>query len=79
MNPKHLIGKTIATVNMRPFNAELYSVRGKDLREGQGRQAHDPLIVFTDGSSIRFVTEETETGIYGTDIVYVPAPKKVRK
>lgn len=79
MNPKHLLGKTIAAVNMRPFNAELYSALGKDLREGQGRQAHDPLITFTDGSSIRFVTEETETGNYGTDVVYIPAPKRSRK
>lgn len=56
-----VVGKTIARVEMNPFNAG---------GQGRGTTAHDPEIFFTDGSSIRFITEETETGEYGTEIVY---------
>lgn len=60
-NPKWIVGKTVERVEARPFYAG---------GEGRGRVAHDPHIFFADGSSIRFVTEETETGEYGTEIVY---------
>lgn len=62
-NPRWIIGKTVATVDMCPFPAGPTAAQ---------RFAHDPIITFTDGSSIRFVTEETENE-YGTDIVYVKA------
>lgn len=61
MQPKRLIGKTIATVDMRPFSS-----RGNKRRHNT--VAHDPLITFTDGSSISFTVEETEVGVYGVDI-----------
>jgi len=59
-NPRWIEGKTIAKVEMRPFDAGM----------ALNWNAHDPIIRFTDGSSIQFVTEETETGEYGTNIVY---------
>lgn len=60
-NPKWIVGKSVARVEMNPFD------------DGQGRKAHDPRIWFTDGSSIAFTTEETEVGEYGTNISYSPA------
>lgn len=65
-NPRWIIGKTIEAVNMRPF------ARGDE----RGGVAHDPEIVFTDGSSIMFTTEETEVGEYGTAISYYKAGGK---
>jgi hypothetical protein len=67
INPRWLVGKTIARVEMNPFEAH----DPNQIRCGSGRRvAHDPRIYFTDGTSISFVTEETEIGEYGTDIVY---------
>ena len=64
-NPRWIIGKTVATVDMRTFP-------GRD-----NAIAHDPIITFTDGSSIQFQTEEigdefcSPTGdMYGTSILY---------
>ena len=57
-NPRWIVGKTVARVDMNPWDS------------GKGNQAHSPVIHFTDGSSIRFVTEETEIGEYGTAVVY---------
>lgn len=67
-NPRWLHGKTIARVEMNPF--EKYD------KENTGRAgiAHDPTIHFTDGSSICFMTEETEVGSYGTRIIYRKKP-----
>lgn len=67
-NPRWIIGKTIASVEMRPFDAT-----GPDETIRRER-AHNPLITFTDGSSIAFQTEET-CDEYGTDIVYIPKRK----
>lgn len=36
----------------------------------------DPIIFFTDGSSIKFATEETEVGEYGTAIAYRKSKKE---
>lgn len=58
LNPRWIIGKTVALVALNPFD------------DGKGGTAHDPRIIFTDGSSIAFTTEETEVGEYGTSIVY---------
>ena len=58
LNPRWIEGKTIAYVALRPFD------------DGKGGTAHDPVIGFTDGSKIAFVTEETEVGAYGTTIIY---------
>lgn len=68
-NPRWIEGKTIERVEMNPFN------RG----DGYSDVAHDPHIRFTDGSSIAFVTEETDTGSYGTSIVYIKANRKKRR
>jgi hypothetical protein len=65
-NPKWIVGKTVDRIEMRPFKC------------GPGasqRTAHDPIIWFTDGSSISFVTEETE-GDCGTEIVYWPSGRR---
>jgi hypothetical protein len=64
-NPRWIADKTVARVEMNPFPA------------GKCRNftAHDPRIYFTDGSSIAFVTEETEGSEYGTAIVYSKARK----
>ncbi len=51
---KHLIGRTIIAVQMRPF------------RDGRGGTAHAPLVTLDDGRKVWFVTEETEIGEYGT-------------
>lgn len=58
MNPRWLVGKVIAKVEMNPFD------------DGRGLIAHNPVITFTDGSAIAFTTEETEIGEYGTAISY---------
>lgn len=66
-NPKWIIGKTIAKVDMRPFEAGEYA---------RMSTAHDPIITFTDGSRIWFTTEETEVGAYGTAIGYAPGKRR---
>lgn len=58
-NPKWLEGKTVDYVDLNRFPT------------GRARKiAHSPRIWFTDGSSIYFQTEETESGEYGTQIFY---------
>lgn len=53
-----IVGKTVAKVEMNPTD------------DGRGHKAHNPVITFTDGSKITFVTQETERGEYGTAVVY---------
>lgn len=60
-NPRWIVGKTVASAENRPFPAG---------DNGRGGVAHNPIIRFTDGSSITFCTEETEVGEYGVEIVY---------
>lgn len=72
INPKWLVGKTIASVDMRPFE--------KSDQASKNDVAHNPIIRFTDGSAIYFVTEETGGSEYGTAICYrKPPPKKVSR
>jgi hypothetical protein len=60
LNPKHLVGKRIVRVDMRPF---------KTGDRGAERTCHDPLIELDDGSVLRFWVEETESGdTYGIGI-----------
>ena len=59
-NPRWLVGKTVQTVDMQPAP------------DGRGGTYHQPIITFTDGSSIRFFPEETEVGNIGVDIHYYP-------
>lgn len=66
LNPKWIVGKTIASVDMCPFLARPDSSR---------ELAHDPIVTFTDGSRITFSTQETEVGVYGTSIDYRPASR----
>ena len=70
-NPKWIIGKTVASVEMNPFP------KGS-LRESRSGVAHQPCITFTDGSRIWFSTEETE-GDYGTAIAYVKPPSTIAR
>jgi len=51
-------GKVVDRVDWRQFD------------DGRGGTAHDPLIVFTDGSALVFMTEETNTGDYGVLPIY---------
>jgi hypothetical protein len=64
-NPKWIVGKTIKSIDMRPFDSGGHAYK----RE----KAFDPIITFDDGSSITFSTQETEVGEYGTDITYYKA------
>lgn len=66
-NPRWILGKTVARVEMNPFQKSLHGERHG--------VAHDPRIIFTDGSSIAFSTEETEVGSYGTSISYTKPPE----
>jgi len=61
-NPKWIIGKTVVSVDMRPFD------KGDEFPDHQ--KAYDPLIYFSDGSYITFTTDETGTGEYGLHINY---------
>ena len=61
-NPRWIVGKTVASVDMRPF-------RYLD----DTTTSHDPILTFTDGSSIQFIVEETAGGEYGVDIIYTKA------
>jgi hypothetical protein len=58
-NPKWLKGKVVERVEMNPFS------------DGRGGMTHDPRIVFTDGSSIRFDVAPTENDEGGVDIRYI--------
>jgi hypothetical protein len=51
-------GKVVDRVDWRPFD------------DGRGGIAHDPLIIFTDGSALAFMTQETDVGDYGVLPVY---------
>lgn len=67
LNPKWLIGKTIASVEM---NAEPARERARS------PLMHKPVITFTDGSKITFTAEESDFGGYGVAINYWKEPKK---
>lgn len=71
-NPKWIIGRTITGVDMNPFRAHPESTT--DYRE-----AHDPTIYLDNGASLAFITEETETGDYGTAIIYRKPPKQTAR
>lgn len=64
VQPRWLVGKTVARVDMNPFP------------DGRGGVAHSPVITFTDGSCARFVVEETDTADYGVAITYTPARRR---
>jgi len=73
MNPRHLVGKTIARVDM---NAR------KVLDNGGPRYVlmHFPVIHFTDGSALAFHAEENPDGDdYGTKFLYVKPKKRVNR
>lgn len=54
---KRLRGRRIVKVLLRPFNDEL---RGT---------ATDPLIVLDDGTTLSFLTQETDVGEYGVKLI----------
>lgn len=59
---RRLIGKRIKTVRLRPFHPGIHHAE---------TAATNPEIIFHDGSILRFVTQETESGEYGTSLVYL--------
>lgn len=61
---RKLRGRIVKTVELRPF------------RDGRGGFAHSPVIFFTDGTALSFVTHETESTEYGTSlIIHTPPPE----
>jgi hypothetical protein len=67
LNPKWIIGKRVARVDLNQFKDE------------RGQLCHKPRIWFEDGSHIAFTTEEVEGGAdYGTHISYWKPAKKER-
>lgn len=67
-NPQWITGKTVARVDMHPQRVPFNSFTPSAL----GPTMHEPIIHFTDGSSIRFHVEEHPDGDdYGVDIVYI--------
>ncbi len=61
---KTLVGKTIDHVDLQPFD-----------KDNGGGTATDPVLRFTDGTSLRFVVQETEeTGDYGVSLIYPARP-----
>ena len=62
-HPKWVVGRRITQVDMNAFD------------DGRGGTAHAPVVYLDNGARMTFVTEETETGEYGTDILYYPPPK----
>jgi len=61
MRKRDLVGKTIADIEWNLFT------------DGRGGWAHDPTIIFNDGSRLSFSTEETENHGYGVAFCYSPA------
>lgn len=57
---KRLKGRTIVKAEPRAF---------LDAASGRGRWCHDWRLTLDDGTTVIFVTEETETGEYGTDLI----------
>jgi hypothetical protein len=61
---RSLVGKTIARVELQPFDA----CNG-------GGTATDPVVTFTDGTALRFLVQETEeTGDYGVQLAFPAKP-----
>lgn len=61
-----LVGKTIKSIALCPFDPEQYSTSAEP--------ATDPVILFTDGTSLRFLVEETEAGEYGVALIHPAQP-----
>ena len=61
---KMLRGRIIAGVRLRRFPAWTDT---NDSRKGE--YATDPEIYFTDGTVLRFITQETDVGEYGTGLI----------
>lgn len=64
-----LKGKTIASVALFPWDPNRCGTRDPD------DYVTSPVITFTDGTRLRFVTEETEGSEYGTALVLEGTPK----
>lgn len=59
---RKLRGKTIKAIQLNPFDPCWAG--------HEGEAVTDPVIVFKDGTCLRFMVEETETGEYGVKLVY---------
>lgn len=68
-----LRGKVVAGVRLRRFPA--WAGRNESRK---GQYATDPEIVFKDGTVLRFVTQETDIGEYGTALC-IRAPEQGAK
>jgi hypothetical protein len=63
---KQLIGRTITGVEFRPFD------------NGSGGTAHNPVLILDNGRRLLFMTEETDTGEYGTSIIITDPMKEAK-
>lgn len=62
-NPKWIAGKTVERVEMNGIQLPDASRVGV---------LHKPVIYFTDGSTLAFRVEESDSWAYGVDLVYTP-------
>ena len=65
-----LIGKTIKSIALCPFEPLLDATSDEP--------ATDPVILFTDGTTLRFLVEETEVGEYGIHLIAPARPYRAR-
>lgn len=68
-NKRHLIGRVIVDVEMRPF---------KHFDKG-GPTCHNPALILDNGRRVFFVTEETGGPEYGTCICITEKPERRRR
>lgn len=64
---KTLVGRKIVSVDLREFQCE-----------GDHRTACDPRIVFDDGSTLTFLVQETNDGIYGVELLHFNRSRRKR-
>ena len=63
-----LLGKRITKVVLNAFRS----------RSSGDEMAHRPVLTLEDGTTVRFSTQETDVGEYGTALVITPPPEAPR-
>jgi hypothetical protein len=64
---KSLVGRTIARVNLHPFDPNREGSRAIE------QHCTNPIIIFDDGSTLEFDVQETEVGKYGISVIHKKA------
>jgi hypothetical protein len=57
---RYLVGRTIAAVELHPFETGRYRAQGTSFA---------PVITLDDGTELRFLVQETEGSEYGVEII----------